>query len=66
MPHTDKNIFSKEVRKELIDRGWTIKHLATVIKRPRESVSRAINSTCHPLIRLKVARKLNLTHLVQP
>lgn len=66
MTHADKNIFSKEVRKELIERSWSIKHLAKLIERPRETVSRAISSQRHPVVRLQIAKKLKLTHLVQP
>lgn len=64
MDASDKNIFSIEARKRLLDLGWTVTGLAHVIRHPRESVSAAIHRGKFPRIRRKIARKLSLTHLL--
>ena len=56
----DKNIFSIEARKRLVELGWSVTALAQKIKHPRESVSACIHQGKFPRIRRKVARKLNL------
>jgi plasmid maintenance system antidote protein VapI len=63
---SDKNIFSEEARIVLIKRGWTVNKLAEKIKRPRESVSKAIRSQRFPLLRKQIAAQLNLQHLITP
>jgi ribosome-binding protein aMBF1 (putative translation factor) len=60
----DKNIFSIEARKRLVELGWSVTDLAKKISHPRESVSASIHRGKFPRIRRKVARKLNLSHLL--
>lgn len=61
---SDKNNFSIEARKRLVELGWSVSDLARQIRHPRESVSAAIHQGKSPRIRRKVARKLSLTHLL--
>lgn len=65
MNRPDKNIFSTEARKRLVDLGWSVSDLARKINHPRESVSAAIHRGMHPRILRKVARKLSLSHLLK-
>lgn len=64
MNSPDKNIFSIEARKRLVELGWSVSDLAKKISHPRESVSASIHRGKFPRIRRKVARKLNLSHLL--
>lgn len=64
MNSPDKNIFSIEARKRLVELGWSVSDLARRINHPRESVSAAIHRGKHPRIMRKVARKLSLSHLL--
>lgn len=66
MNATDKNIFSIEARKRLVELGWSVSDLAKKIRHPRESVSASIHRGRFPRIRRKVARKLELSHLLTP
>lgn len=56
----DNNNFSKAVRKDLVDRGMTIRQLAAKIEYPRETVSRAIHGADFPLVRSKIVKHLKL------
>jgi len=58
---TDKDNFSTNARKALIDRGWSMKQLADRIHRPCSTVSKAIHSGRFPLVRKSIAKALNLT-----
>lgn len=61
MTTSDKNIFSKAVRKSLVDAEMTIKDLSVQIGRPRETVSKTIHgSKRFPAVRLEIATRLNL------
>lgn len=64
MNSSDKNIFSIEARKRLVELGWSVSDLAKKISHPRESVSASIHRGKFPRIRRKVARKLNISHLL--
>jgi ribosome-binding protein aMBF1 (putative translation factor) len=57
---SDKNNFPSVARKRLIDLGWSVTVLAGKIKRPRETVSRAIHSNRFPHVRKQVAQKLKI------
>ena len=61
---SDKNNFSKAVRRDLVDRNMSVKQLAAKIDRPRETVSRAIRGKCFPIVRQQIAKALNLKHLL--
>lgn len=60
----DKNNFSRDVRRELVDRNMSVKKLAAKIDRPRETVSRAIHNEKFPHVRKKIATFLKLNHLL--
>jgi ribosome-binding protein aMBF1 (putative translation factor) len=60
---SDKNIFSKAVRKDLVDRSMSVNELASKIKRPRETVSRAIHGKKFPRVREQIASFLELKNL---
>jgi hypothetical protein len=64
MAPTHKNKFTSEARHRLLDLNLSITSLAKQLKRPRETVSKAIHSNRFPLVRAKVAKKLGL-HLNQ-
>jgi len=59
-----KNNFSIEARKCLVEKGWTITHLGTLIGHPRETVSKAVRSSKFPNVRRKVAKKLGLLKIL--
>lgn len=61
MIETDNIKFSREARKALIDKNWSVKDLATHIRRPDSTVSRAIHTTSFPLVREQIIKALNLT-----
>lgn len=61
MEHSHKNKFSRDARHRLLDMNLSITGLAKQLKRPRETVSKAIHSERFPLVRAKVAKKLGLT-----
>lgn len=65
MDASDKNIFSTQARMRLVELGWSVTYLAKRIRHPRESVSASIHRGKFPRIRRKVARKLNLLHLLE-
>jgi hypothetical protein len=56
----DNHNFSKQSRIRLIELGWSVTDLAVKIKRPRETVSRAINTGRFPHVRKQVANRLKI------
>lgn len=58
------NIFSIKARQRLVELNLNITELAAKVKHPRSTVSKAIHSGRFPNVRMKVAKKLNLTHFV--
>lgn len=60
----DNNNFSKAVRKDLVDRGMTIRQLAKKIDHPRETVSRTIHGADFPLVRHKIVKFLKLRNFL--
>lgn len=63
MPKTknDKIKFSKRARRRLLDLDLSVKELADMIGRPRESVSRCIHSNRFPKLRAVVAQALEIS-----
>lgn len=61
MPRTNKNNFASQVRHRLIDTEQTVTELAAQLKRPRETVSKAIHSKRFPRVRAAVAQALEIS-----
>ena len=53
-----KNKFALRVKRELLTRGTTVAAVARELGRPRSTVSRAIHSDSHPLVRAALSRLL--------
>jgi len=61
MSQDDNNNFSKEVKHRLIDLGLSVSGLARLIRRPRSTVSRAINAeNKFPKVRKMISRRLSI------
>lgn len=59
-PAEQAEIFTREVKIELVRRGLGMGELATLLDRPRSSVSKAVNQFRFPLIRAAIVRALKI------